>query len=217
LLAVEVSRESGQGVGVRARIYDAVAAASESEHGVARPASVAPALTEQLRGRMDDVRGRLRALADAAAAPEASESHPAWPPPDPRDAVPAPPPSAPTVTVQEDLLRRIRDDLVATRALIVRTSTALARSVSGVGAGVSEQRPVEAAELAAPPPLSSDRDKACMVALNMALNGASRAETDRYFAEHFDVGDASGIVADAYAHCARMRASGRNGNAAQPV
>ena len=213
---MEVSRESGQGAGVRARIYDAVAAASESDCGVERPAAAAPALTEQLRGRMEDVRGRLRALADAAVAPEASDARPAWPPPDPRDAVPAPPPSPPTVTVQEDLLQRIRDDLVATRALIVRTSTALARSVSGAGGGIPEPRQVAATDLAEAPPLSSDRDKACMVALNMALNGASRAETDRYLAEHFDLVDANGIVADAYAHWARMRANGRNGDAAQP-
>jgi hypothetical protein len=212
---VEVSRESGQGAGVRTRIYDAVAAASEAERGPDPPASAAPALTEQLRGRMEDVRGRLRALADAAVAPEASDPRPAWPPPDPRDAVPAPPPDAATVTVQEDLLHRIRDDLVATRALIVRTSTALARSVSGVGGEIPEQRQVRAADLAEPPPLSSDREKACMVALNMALNGASRAETDRYLAEHFDLVDANGIVADAYAHWARMRASVRNGDAAQ--
>jgi hypothetical protein len=55
-----------------------------------------------------------------------------------------------------------------------------------------------------------------MVALNMALNGASRAEADRYLAEHFDVRDAPSIVSDAYALCARMRANGRNGDVARP-
>ena len=55
-----------------------------------------------------------------------------------------------------------------------------------------------------------------MIALNMALNGASRREADRYLAEHFDLPDADGIVSDAYAHCARMRANGHNGDAAQP-
>jgi hypothetical protein len=201
---------------VRARIYDAVAAASDLEREADRQAPGPPPLTEQLRDRMEEVRGRLRALADAAARPETADERRAWPPPDPRDAVPAPPPSAPTVTVREDLLQRIRDDLVATRALIVRTSTALARSVSGAGGELPVQRRAGAAGSVVAPPLSSDRDKACMVALNMALNGASQAETDRYLAEHFDLVHADGIVADAYAHCARMRASGRNGNAAQP-
>jgi hypothetical protein len=215
---VEASRESGQGADVRARIYEAVAAASESEREVDRSTPATPALTEQLRGRMEDVRGRLRALADAAATPDTPDANPrrAWPPPDPRDAVPGPPPGAATVIVEEDLLQRIRADLVATRALIVRTSTALARSVSGAGREAPGQRPAPAAVSVGVPPLSSDRDKACMVALNMALNGASQAETDRYLAEHFDLVDAPGIVADAYAHCARMRANGRNGDAAQP-
>jgi len=203
-------------VGVRARIYDAVAAASDPEREVDGPATAAPALTEQLRERMEEVRGRLRALADAAATPETPDTRSAWPPPDPRDAVPGPPPSPPTVTVREDLLQRIRDDLVAARALIVRMSTALARSVSGAASEARERRPARAAAPAGASPLSSDRDKACMVALNMALNGASRAEADRYLAEHFDLADGPGIVSDAYVLCARMRANGRNGDVARP-
>lgn len=204
---VEPSRDSGQGAGVRARIYGAVAAASESEREVDGPESPSPVLTAQLRQRMEDVRRRLRALADAAAAPETP------------DAVPAPAPSSPTVTVREDLLRRVRDDLVAARALIMRTSTALARSVSGVAGSVPERPfapPAAPAASVGEPPLSSDRDKACMVALNMALNGASRDEADLYLAEHFDLLDAPGIVSDAYALCARMRANGRNGDSARP-
>ncbi|HET6172979.1 MAG TPA: hypothetical protein VFD90_10260, partial [Gaiellales bacterium] len=101
------------------------------------------------------------------------------------------------MTVREDLLQRIRDDLVVARALIVRTSTALARSVSGAASEAPEQRPAQAHAPAAASPLSLDRDKASMVALNMALNGASRAEADLYLAEHFDLLDAPGIVSDA--------------------
>ena len=155
---VEPSRESGQGAGVRARIYGAVAAASESERAADGPESPAPVLTAQLRQRMEDVRRRLRALADAAATPET--------------------PGA---------------------------------------AGDAPERPLAPpAGSAGEPPLSSDRDKACMVALNMALNGASRDEADLYLAEHFDLLDAPGIVSDAYALCARMRANGRNGDSARP-
>ena len=213
---VEPSRESGQGAGVRARIYGAVAAASESEREADAPESPAPVVTDQLRQRMEDVRRRLRALADAAATPETPDARPGWPPPNPRDAVPGPAPIPPTVTVREDLLRRVRDDLVAARALIVRTSTALARSVSGAAGDAPERPLAPPAGSAAEPPLSSDRDKACMVALNMALNGASRDEVDLYLAEHFDLLDAPGIVSDAYALCARMRANGRNGDSARP-
>jgi hypothetical protein len=165
---------------------------------------------------MEDVRRRLRALADAAATPETPDARPAWPPPNPRDAVPGPAPSSPTVTVREDLLRRVRDDLVAARALIVRTSTALARSVSGAASDAPERPLAPPAAPGGEPPLSPDRDKAWMVVLNMALNGASRDEADLYLAEHFDLLDAQGIVSDAYALCARMRANGRNGDVARP-
>jgi hypothetical protein len=213
---VEASRQSEQGGDVRARIYDAVAAASGLERAVARPEPPGPPLTEQLRERMEEVRGRLRALADAAAPSGPPATGSAWPPPDPRDAVPAPPPSASTVTVREDLLQRIRVDLVATRALIVRTSTALAGSVAGGTCEAPDARPVQAPASGTVQPLSSDRDKACMVALHMALNGASQAETDRYLAEHFAVVDAPAIVADAYAHCERMRANGGNGSVGGP-
>ena len=200
---------------MRARIYEAVAAASGSSPEVDRPAPAVPVLTEQLRGRMEDVRGQLRALADAAARPETDDARRAWPPPDPGQAVSAPAPSPPTVTVGVDLLQRIRDDLVATRALIVRTSTALARSVSGADNGAPELARAGAGATAEAPPPSSDRDKACMIALNMALNGASRAETDRYLTEHFDLVDAGGIVADAYAHWAQIRANGHGEDAAR--
>jgi hypothetical protein len=207
LQPVEASRESGQGTGVRARIYEAAAAASSAQPEVDRPASAVPGLTEQLRGRMEDVRGQLRTLAEAAGRPETADARVAWPPPDPQDAV-APPSSAPTVTVGADLLQRIRDDLVATRALIVRASTALARSGFGAGSGAAEPPRAGAGVSVGNSPVSSDREKACMIALNMALNGASRGETDRYLAEHFDLVDAHGIVADAYAHWAQIRANG---------
>jgi hypothetical protein len=125
-------------------------------------------------------------------------------------------PNSPTVTVREDLLRRVRDDLLAARALIVRTSTALARSVSGAASDAPERPLAPPAAPAGEPPLSPDRDKASMVVLNMALNGASRDEAGLYLAEHFDLLDAPGIVSDAYALCARMRANGRNGDVARP-
>lgn len=117
------------------------------------------------------------------------------------------------MTVGADLLQRARDDLVATRALLVRASTSLARSVSAAGGRAPEPPRDRAAVSAWPAPVSPDREKACMIALNMALNGASRGETDRYLAEHFDLVDARGIVADAYAHWARTRAKGHGEDA----
>jgi hypothetical protein len=37
------------------------------------------------------------------------------------------------------------------------------------------------------------------VALNMALNGSPREETERYLEENFEVGDATGLLDDVYA------------------
>jgi hypothetical protein len=57
-----------------------------------------------------------------------------------------------------------------------------------------------------------DHDQACMVALNMALNGASRDETDRYLEESFGLGDRQRIVDGAYARVGRLRRGGRPPN-----
>ena len=46
---------------------------------------------------------------------------------------------------------------------------------------------------------SEDLDGARLVALNMALNGESRADTDRYLAEHFQVADRLKLIDEVYA------------------
>jgi DivIVA domain-containing protein len=45
----------------------------------------------------------------------------------------------------------------------------------------------------------SDTEGARLVALNMALNGTSRDETDRYLAENFDLADRGGLLDEVYA------------------
>jgi hypothetical protein len=50
-----------------------------------------------------------------------------------------------------------------------------------------------------------ERDQACMVALNMALNGASREETDLYLQESFGLRDRQRIVEDAYERVRQLR------------
>jgi DivIVA domain-containing protein len=52
---------------------------------------------------------------------------------------------------------------------------------------------------AAPPATSGDLDGARLVALNMALNGESRADTDRYLAENFELPDRTKLVDEVYA------------------
>ena len=44
-----------------------------------------------------------------------------------------------------------------------------------------------------------DVDGARLVALNMALSGTPRDETDRYLAEHFDLADRASILDEVYA------------------
>ncbi len=48
-------------------------------------------------------------------------------------------------------------------------------------------------------PLADDLDDARLIALNMALNGSSREDTERYLAENFDLHDRHGLVDQVYA------------------
>jgi hypothetical protein len=46
---------------------------------------------------------------------------------------------------------------------------------------------------------NGDIDGARLVALNMALNGESRADTERYLAEHFQLAERQKLVEEVYA------------------
>jgi hypothetical protein len=67
--------------------------------------------------------------------------------------------------------------------------------------------PEPAAAAAAPPPgaaaapgaTGADLDGARLIALNMALNGESRADTDRYLAENFTLTDRGKLIDEVYA------------------
>ncbi len=63
--------------------------------------------------------------------------------------------------------------------------------------------PERAVALAEPAPAGDDDDGdvegARLIALNMALNGQSRAETDRYLAENFALADRDGLLDEVYA------------------
>jgi DivIVA domain-containing protein len=63
-----------------------------------------------------------------------------------------------------------------------------------------EPEPV-AAEEAQPPPSAADDDSegARLIALNMALNGTPRDETDRYLSENFELDDRDGLLDEVYA------------------
>ena len=60
--------------------------------------------------------------------------------------------------------------------------------------------PVEEKEpTVAEPSADTDSEGARLIALNMALNGTSREETDRYLAENFDLPDRNALLDDVYA------------------
>jgi DivIVA domain-containing protein len=65
--------------------------------------------------------------------------------------------------------------------------------------GSSDPDTPRSAAPAAPAADSGDLDGARLIALNMALNGESRAETDRYLAENFQLGDRQKLVDEVYA------------------
>jgi hypothetical protein len=46
---------------------------------------------------------------------------------------------------------------------------------------------------------NGDVDGARLIALNMALNGESRADTDRYLAENFALSDRQKLIEEVYA------------------
>jgi len=59
--------------------------------------------------------------------------------------------------------------------------------------------PEEPAPVAAQPAGGGDVEGARLVALNMALNGTSREETDRYLADNFDLADREALLDEVYA------------------
>jgi DivIVA domain-containing protein len=62
----------------------------------------------------------------------------------------------------------------------------------------AQQPPAEQASRPAAPD-GGDVEGARLIALNMALNGQSREETDRYLAENFDLADRDGLLDEVYA------------------
>jgi DivIVA domain-containing protein len=67
---------------------------------------------------------------------------------------------------------------------------------------VKERKPEPVKEkepTVAEPSADTDSEGARLIALNMALNGTSREETDRYLAENFDLPDRNALLDDVYA------------------
>ena len=108
-----------------------------------------------------------------------------------RASQPAAPPS-----IVEDLELVEEEDLgpVAPRA----PAAATARAAQPAAARPA-QREAAPAAAAATTDDDDDVEGARLIALNMALNGQSREETDKYLAENFDLSDRAGLLAEVYA------------------
>lgn len=129
-----------------------------------------------LESNMDDLyraAGSTRAGSAAATTPAAAESSPALPEPAPVDeapaAEPAPAPAPPAPAAP--------DSEPAPAPAATATATAPATPAAEDGGDVEGAR---------------------LIALNMALNGQSREETDRYLAENFDLGDRQALLDEVY-------------------
>jgi DNA repair exonuclease SbcCD ATPase subunit len=89
------------------------------------------------------------------------------------------------VTVPGDLLERLDAGIKSARAEIAEMQSRLSAQPNDAGL--------------------DDADRAGMIALNMALNGAPRTETDRYLAQTFGLPDRERIVEAAYEQVMRLR------------
>ena len=103
-----------------------------------------------------------------------------------------------------DEATRLRDDLEALRVDAARLGAA-SEEDTATSAGAPEPPPEDAAppDAARPPedaaPANGDTAAARIVALDMALSGTPRDETDRFIAEHYDLRDRAALLDEVYA------------------
>jgi DivIVA domain-containing protein len=156
-------------------------AAAEGREHVARVSEAARALTDRITAMETELRRLVEGLeaelgSDGAAAAREAETTPVPEPAPAPEATPAPEPApaGPAGEADGD------GDDVADRA---------------VDAEPDEAPPDEPAE----PDRGDDAEGARLIALNMALNGSPREETDRYLAKHFNLDDREAMLDEVYA------------------
>jgi len=135
-----------------------------------------------LESNMDDLytaAGGDRASASAPAAPQAP------PAPAPRRAAAPPPPPPPGGFEEDDA----GDE--EPPAAVAPPRAEPAPAPTRATAAVATARPATPAD-------GGDVEGARLIALNMALNGQSREETDRYLADNFDLPDREGLLDEVY-------------------
>lgn len=154
--------------------------------------------------------GNMTELYDASgrgAAAAAAPPPPAPPAPEPSfadvpvDKTPTIEPEAEVAEVEEELeveaIEEAPTEVAAEEEVAEREPAAAAREPEP--AAPREPERAGAATTGAATAGSPDVDGARLIALNMALNGQSREEADRYLAENFDLPDRAGLLDEVYA------------------
>jgi hypothetical protein len=163
----------------------------------------AGALVESLRAGASGLAGDLAAvdtnmgeLYDAAAGSAPRSADPPAPPPPappppaaestaaPPPAVPSPAPPAPAPTATAPAPRKGRSVTPPPAPARPESRSVAPPPAPGADAGVAE---------------NGDIDGARLIALNMALNGESRADAERYLAENFRLADRQKLIDEVYA------------------
>ena len=91
---------------------------------------------------------------------------------------------APTVQVPAALLKRVIATIAEVRAEV------RALHAQAVGAAEAAQ--------------DAQHEEACLVVLNMALNGAPQSEAEQYLSRHFPDEDSTGVAAEIFQRMARL-------------
>jgi hypothetical protein len=103
-----------------------------------------------------------------------------------------------------DLIAKVRADLDALEARLKglegeAPKAAEAKPVAAAPKPPAAAKPKPATPAAVPEPAGEDSEGARLIALNMALNGEPREDTDKYLQENFDLADRAALLDEVYA------------------
>ena len=159
-------------------------AAAEGRDHVARVSKASKALVERVEAMEAEITGLTAGLAAQLGKPEAAKPAPA-------------PVAAPTPRSDED---DAADHAVDAAAGADPSEPVVEEEEEAKAAAEPEPSPEPApAAEAKPAAADDDSEGARLIALNMALNGTPRDETDRYLSENFELADREALLDEVYA------------------
>ena len=182
---VEAAESSAAGIKAQAELEARTLredATAEGREHVARVSKVSDALAE----RVQEMEAELKRLTDGLAAQLGR--------PDAAAPTAAATPAEPTVVAAKP----DEDDDIADHAV----DAAAGAEPSEPEVEDEPEPEVEEPEPAKAAAADDDSEGARLIALNMALNGTPRDETDRYLSENFDLADREGLLDEVYAKAA---------------